>query len=123
MTFNWTKAFGFGFLIWAIMFILAWVTIAGGIFGSVWTQIVLAAIAGLLTYFLAAEANASDLGPAFGYGAMFVVVGMVLDAIISQQLVSGLYGLWTYYLTYALILFAPSVELGLRGSPSATVPR
>lgn len=122
-TFNWSKAFGYGALIWAIMFILAWTTMAFGVFSLVWTQIILALIAAVIAYLFATDARASDLGPALGYGAMFVIVGMVLDALISQRLVSGLFSFWAYYLTYALILFAPSVELGFRGGTSASVTR
>lgn len=121
--FNWSKALGFGVLIWVILFLLVWATIGMGIFSAVGTQIVLGIIAAVVTYLSAINAKASDIGPALGYGAVFAAIGIILDLIISQQLVSGLFGLWTYYLAYVLILFAPSIELGLRGSTSARIAR
>jgi len=114
--FNWSKALGFGVLIWVALFLLVWATIGLGIFDVVWTQIALAIMAAVVTYLFAVNAKASDLGPTLGYGAVFTAIGIGLDLIFSRQLITGLFGLWTYYLTYALILFAPSVELGLRGS-------
>jgi len=117
--FNWLKAISFGIMIWAIMFALTWATIGLGIFGSVWTQVALAVIAGIASYTFAMNTKASDMGPALGYGAMFAVIGIVLDLIISRVFVAGLFSLWTYYLAYAAILFAPSIELGFRGNPSS----
>ena len=108
--FNWYKALGFAVLIWAVMFALVWATIGMGIFGSVWTQIGLAVIAAVVTYLFASNTKTSDVGSALGYGAVFAAVGIVLDLIISRQFVAGLFSLWTYYLTYAAILFAPSVQ-------------
>lgn len=117
--FNWSKALGFGVLIWAVMFVAVWAAIAMGIFSSVWTQIALAVIAAVATYLFASNAAASDIGPAFGYGVIFAAIGIALDLIISQRLVPGLFGLWTYYLTYAAILFAPSVQLGFGSSSTS----
>lgn len=117
--FNWLKAIGFGIVIWAIMFAVTWATIGLGIFGSVWTQLALALIAGIASYAFAMNAKATDVGPALGYGAMFAAIGIVLDLIISRVFVAGLFSMWTYYLAYAAILFAPSIELGFRGNPSS----
>lgn len=121
--FNWSKALGFAVLIWIVMFAIVWATIGMGIFNSVWTQVILAIIVGIAAYLFAVNTKAVDVGPALGYGAVWAVVGIALDLIISRQFVPGLFGLWTYYLAYALILFAPSLELGFRGSTSASVVR
>jgi len=117
--FSWGKALGFALLIWAAMFGLTWLAIATGIFASVWTQVVLAILAGVLAYAFATNTQSRDVSHALGYGAVFAAVGIVLDLIISQQLVSGLFSLWTYYLTYAAILFAPAIQHGLSSEPSA----
>lgn len=117
--FNWLKALGFGVLIWAVMFVLVWAAISMGIFSSVWTQVILAIIAGVMTYALTANTKPSEVVPALGYGAVFAAIGIILDLAISQQLVSGLFGLWAYYLTYAVILLAPTLQLEL-GSPANT---
>ena len=118
--FNWYKALGFGLGIWAIAFGLVAVAFGLGIFASVWTQVGIAAIIAVVTYAFASGTRADNLGQALGYGAVFAAVGIALDLIVSQQLVSGLFGLWTYYLAYAAILFAPSVQvLFHQSSPSA----
>lgn len=108
--FNWYKALGFGIGIWVIGFALVAIAFGLGIFASVWTQVAIAAIMAVATYAFAAGTQNSNVGYAWGYGAVFAAVGIVLDLIISQRLVSGLFGLWTYYLTYALIVLAPPVQ-------------
>lgn len=122
-TFNWTKAVVFGVLIWAAMFLLVWATISMAVFSSVWAQLALALVAGVLTYLFAMNVKAAGMNAVLGYGVAFVAIGIVLDLIISQRLVSGLFNLWTYYLAYAVILFAPSVELALRDQGHISVTR
>lgn len=118
--FNWYKALGFGLGIWVIAFAVVASAFGLGIFASVWTQVAIAAIMAVVTYAFAVGTKAEDPGQALGYGAMFAAIGVVLDLIISQQFISGLFGFWTYYLTYAAILFAPSVQAAFR---SALSPR
>ena len=113
--FNWFKAIGFGIVIWAIMFGLVWAAIGFGIFGSVLTQIALAILAGVASYFFAYGAKPEGIGTALGYGSVFAIVGIILDLIITQQLVAGLFHMWTYYLTYGVMLLAPSLQWGAEG--------
>ncbi|OGE74048.1 MAG: hypothetical protein A3C49_03960 [Candidatus Doudnabacteria bacterium RIFCSPHIGHO2_02_FULL_42_25] len=114
--FNWFKAVGFGALVWAIMFIAASIFVGFGITINLWAEITLAIVGGIAAYLLAINIRAPAPMSAFGYGAVFVVVGVILDLIVSQQFVSGLFTMWTYYLGYALVLFAPQVELGFRST-------
>lgn len=111
--FNWTKAIVYGVLIWGLMFGLAWLAVGIGILYSVWTQIILAAIAGLITYAFASNIRARDFGHAFGYGLVFAAIGVVLDLIFSRLAYPSIYGVWTYYLAYALVLLAPMFRTSL----------
>ena len=115
--FSWAKAFGYGIAIWMIIFIVAAILAVGfGVTLGVGMWISLAVLAGIISYLFATGTNAATSGQALGYGAMFAVIGIVLDALISARFQSNLFGLWEYYLGYALILFAPWVEYELQGT-------
>jgi len=120
--FNWTKALGFGVLIWAIMFAAAAVLAGLNVALSVWVMLVLAIAAGVLSYSFAVSANPQTGGTALGYGVVFAATGIVLDLVISRQFSagSGIFGIWTYWFGYALMLFAPSLRIG---EAPTSVPR
>ncbi|OGE77805.1 MAG: hypothetical protein A2751_02000 [Candidatus Doudnabacteria bacterium RIFCSPHIGHO2_01_FULL_46_14] len=111
--FNWTKAFGFGALIWVIMFAAAAILVSLNVVLSVWTMLALAVIAGVLSYSFAISANPQTAGEALGYGVLWAALGIVLDLLISRQfnVGSGIFGVWTYWLGYALMLFVPSLRV------------
>ena len=109
--FNFTKAFSFGILIWLIMFALVSALVGFGIFDSVYTQLGVAIVAGVLAYAFASSANPHSATQALSYGSLFVAVGLVLDFIISRQFNSGIFGMFTYWVGYALMLFAPTLRI------------
>src|SRR3989344_1896380 len=100
--FNWFKAVGFGALVWAIMFVAASVIVAFGATIGIGWSLALAVVGGITAYLFALNAKPEDGVQALGYGAAFVVIGVVLDLLVSQQFVAGLFNMSTYYLGYAL---------------------
>ena len=115
--FSWAKAFGYGIGIWLVMFIVTAVVVSGmGIALGTGLGVSLAILAGVVAYLFALGTNSATSGQALGYGAMFAVIGIVLDALISARFQGNLFGLWEYYLGYALILFAPWLEYETQGS-------
>ncbi len=119
--FSWTKAFGFAAAIWLIMFIVAALLAAGlGMTLGTGTWLTLAILAGVLSYLFALGTDSASYGQALGYGAIWAAVGMILDTLISYRLQSNLFGMWQYYLGYALVLLAPWVEYEIQGKGAHT---
>ncbi len=112
-TFNWPKAIGFGVLIWAIMYAVVWLSMAINIYDSVITKIILVLIAGVISYMFAANSKSMSTSQALGYGLMWVVVGVVLDLLITSQFYSTVFSMWEYWVGYALILIAPMFQVGM----------
>ena len=116
MNFNWFKAIGFGVLNWAVMFAVASLLVSLGVTINIGWSLALAVVMGITAYLFSMNAKAENAGSALGYGATFVVLGVILDLLISSYFVSGLFNMWTYYVGYALVLLAPIMEFGARGS-------
>ncbi|HYF04927.1 MAG TPA: hypothetical protein VEA59_02025 [Patescibacteria group bacterium] len=116
MNFNWTKALGYGVLLWVVMFVVGAILASMGIGLSAGWILVLGIIGAILAYSFAANARPGTAGAALGYGITFAVIGIILDSLISAQFTAGtnLFNSWTYWLGYVLVLaapmFAPSVQ-------------
>ena len=50
------------------------------------------------------------------YGAVWVAIGIILDAIITVRFQAEIFGVWQYYAGYALVLLAPWFEYEFQGS-------
>jgi len=108
--FSWSKAFGFGLLLWVSLFIIATVLSVVHATFSLWVVLALGIVGAFIAYGFAVSANPLGPAQALGYGISWVLIGLVLDALISRQIHSQIYGLWTYWFGYAMILLAPWVE-------------
>src|SRR5581483_1405432 len=109
--FNWTKALGFGLLIWAIMFALGALAAYFSFGLGVWTMLVLAVVAAFVAYGFALNAAPETTGQAISYGVVFAAIGLLLDLLISNALSPGIFGVWTYWLGYLFILGAPAAAI------------
>ncbi len=105
--FNWMKAIGFGIVIWAVLFALVWASMSMAVYGSIITKLVLVIVAASLAYSFTPDARFITTAQALGYGVSFVVVGVLLDLIVSRQFDSAIFSAWEYWLSYALILISP----------------
>ncbi len=108
--FSWAKAIGFGVLLWAILFVVAAIMAGLGVAVTAWSVFVLAIIAGGLAFSFTVGARPANSAQAFGYGFVWMAAGLVLDLIITQQLRSAIFGFWSYWLGYVLVLVAPWLE-------------
>lgn len=112
--FNWLKGISFGILIWLAAFVIGAILVAMGATLNVWWMLVLAVIAGALSYIFAGNANPRTTGQAFGYGLTWAVIGLALDLAITYRF-SGttvIASMWTYWFGYALVLMAPWLNVG-----------
>lgn len=116
--FSWSKGFGFGIIMWAILFAVGTILVLFGVSLSVGWMIALAAAAGILSYSFAIGAQSENSGQAFGYGFLWATIGIVLDLIITRQFsaANGIFGNWAYWVGYALALLAPWVEYEIQSA-------
>ncbi|OGE75436.1 MAG: hypothetical protein A3C85_02975 [Candidatus Doudnabacteria bacterium RIFCSPHIGHO2_02_FULL_48_21] len=112
--FNLTKALGFGVVIWFTMFALVSAMVGFNLFDSVLSQITVGIIGGIVAYGFASNARSPSQLQSFAYGGTWLAIGVILDAIVTSRFETGLFGSWTYWLGYGLILFAPWLQLELR---------
>jgi len=115
---NWKKAIGFGALLWMIVFIVVCIFIGFNIYGSLWLDILTAIIAGFVSFVLAGYVKPNKAAIALGYGFSWVVVGLILDAIITMRFNPEIFSSWALWLGYGLALLAPL----LRVKKSALTP-
>ena len=113
---NWKKAIGFGILIWLIMFALVSATL--GWYDMLWFKIVLAIIAGIISLILAGYVKPSSMGKALAYGLVWVIIGVILDLIITMRFNGGIFSEWTLWLGYVLVLLAPALRVKKSSAPT-----
>lgn len=108
---DWKKTIGFGALLWAIMFALVSFFMAYKLYPGEGMDIILAIIAGVLSFLLAGYAKPSNINNGLALGLSWVVVGLVLDALITTKFEPALFGNWIYWLSALLILLAPTLRV------------
>lgn len=105
------KALGYGIVIWLIMFALTSALIGFGVttntFWFTGLSIILAAV---LAYTFAALLQPKNLTSAAFYGLLWVILGMVLDLVISARFEATIFSHWSYWISYAVILLSPMLE-------------
>lgn len=118
--FSWSKAFGFGALIWLIMFAIVSALVGFDVtMTSIWWALLVAVIAGFASYIFAGYSNMESSGQAFGYGIIWVIIGLVLDFIVTKQFEPNIFSSWVYWGGYALVLLAPWFRLEARSGSHA----
>lgn len=123
MNIDWKKTIGFGVIIWVLMFVIVSIFVAFNIYGNAVMKVVIACLAGAISYFLAMKLKPADIKMALTYSVLWVIVGVILDAVITMRfnaLIFSSKGLW---LSYLLVLLAPllTVKKG-SGAPTSTPP-
>lgn len=115
---NWKKTIGSGIMLWALMFVVVSVFIAFNIFGNSIAKVIIAIIAGAISYSLAKKLKPADIKTALTNSAIWVIVGVILDALVSirfNPLIFQSKGLW---LGYFLVLLAPILVVKKKGGAS-----
>jgi hypothetical protein len=108
---NWKKAIGFGALLWIIMFVIVSAFVGFKIYDFLWLQIATAIIGGVISFVLAGYVKPDKFSLALSYGLCWVVVGVILDAVITMRFNAEIFSTWTLWLSYFLMLIAPTLRL------------
>lgn len=113
--FSWTKAFGIGILLWAIIFLAAIFLVSLKISLTNGSMLILAIIAGILAFTFSIGANPNNSGQALSYGLIWALIGIALDLLVSRRFDAGITKLWSYWVGYALVLLSPWFEYETKG--------
>lgn len=108
---NWKKGLLFGLLLWVLMFVIVSIFIAFKIYGSTVMHIVTAVIAGVISYLFAGKVKPNKMGAALTYGLVWVVVGLILDALITMRFNPTIFISKSLWLGYLLVLIAPLLQV------------
>jgi hypothetical protein len=112
--FNWTKALGFGVVIWAAMTAVLWILGSVESIGPLWAHGITAALGGISALYLASNANPESGTQAAEYGLVFAAVILALDLIATQWFDAHVFASWQYWLGPALAFLAPWVQTETR---------
>ena len=110
-TMDYKKSIGLGVVCWAIMLVAMFLFVALKQDDSLVFQLLAAVIGGVATYWLAGFLKPATTGTALGYGVIFVIVGVILDLIITEQFMPGILGMWPVWFGYVLVLLAPLLQV------------
>lgn len=108
---NWKKAIGFGALLWVLMFVIISAFIGFKVPESVWLSVGFAIISGVISFVLAGYVKPKSYGMALSYGVSWLVVGVILDAIVTMRFNPAIFTAWTLWLGYGLAVLAPLLRV------------
>ncbi len=108
---NWKKAIGFGILLWVLMFAIVSVFIGFKIYDYLWIEILIAVIGGIISFILAGYVKPKSYGTALSYGVSWLVVGVILDIIVTMRFNAAIFTAWTLWLGYGLGVLAPLLRV------------
>ncbi len=117
---NWKRAIGFGALLWGLMFIIVCIFIGFKVPESTWLNVGYAVVAGIISFILAGYVKPKSYGIALGYGISWLVVGVILDAIITMRFNPAIFTAWTLWLGYGLAIVA--ILLRVKKAQAMTAP-
>lgn len=117
---NWKKAAGFGILLWLIMF--AFVSAFLSFYTFTWMRILCAFVAGVISFVLAHYARPTSAGQALGYGLSWVIVGVILDLLITMRFNATFFTDMYLWLGYLLAFLAPLLRIKKSAVPPASQP-
>jgi len=108
---NWKKAVIFGVFLWILMFVIVSVFVAFDVYKFGFIKVVSAVIAGIISYKLARKVKPDKISIALGYGLTWVIIGVLLDTIVTTRFNSELFSSWSLWLGYALVILAPLLTI------------
>lgn len=108
---NWIKAAIFGALVWVVMFVLISALMSYGFYANVYEKAIVALVAGILSFVAAGFLKPDAINTALIYGVIFVVVGVILDALITMRFQTDILYSKALWLGYFLVLVAPMLRV------------
>ena len=119
---NWKKAIGFGVLFWVLMFAIISVFVGFKIYDYWWLKLLGAIIAGVISFVLAGYLKLEKYQTALLYGIIWVVIGLILDAIVSRRFNAAIFTQVDLWLGYVLVFLAPCLRVKKVVSTGVNVP-
>jgi len=116
---DWKKGIGLGVLLWVIIFALISVFIGFNIYDNTWMKIVTEIIVAVVAFVLAGVIKPKDARAALMYGIAWVIIGVILDAVVTMRFNALIFQSKSVWLGYLLILIAPLVYTQIKKSPKA----
>lgn len=113
-TFNWTKALGFGLLIWALMAGALWILGSFESIGPLWAHGLVSALGGIAAFLFAGTTRAENGTQAAGYGLAWAAILLALDFVVTQQFDAHVFATWQYWLGSGLVFLAPWLQTEAR---------
>lgn len=116
---NYLKATGFGFMLFAILFVVGSIAMFGLKLSGTAAEVTMFAALVILTWILAKQYRIGSLGTGIQVGVVWMIVYALLDYIVivrifNPQMASSYYISWTLYLYYLLIVVVTAVYGGLK---------
>ena len=108
---NISKSVGLGVACWGVMIVAMFVFMAFKVVDQEIFHWIGALIGGIASYWLAGYLRPSSMGQALGYGVIFVVVGVVLDLIVTEKAMPGALSMLPMQVGYVLVLLAPLLQV------------
>lgn len=103
---------GYGVACWGIMVVFIFLFVALKQGDKLIFELFSAVIGGIAAYWLAGYLKPATMGTAFGYGVIFVVVGVILDLLITNNVLNmNVLAMWPMWVGYALVLLAPLLQV------------
>jgi hypothetical protein len=108
---KWVKAIIFGALVWVVMFVLISALMAYGFYANVYEKAIVVLIAGVLSFIAAGFLKPDTINTALIFGVIFVVVGVILDFLITTRFQADILSSKALWLGYFFILVAPMLKV------------
>ena len=108
---NWKRAITLGILLWILMFVIVSVFIGFKIYDFTITQVITIIISGIIAFVLAGRVRPKSAGTALGYGFCWVLVGVILDAVVTMRFNPAIFSMWPLWLGYALVFLVPLLRV------------
>jgi hypothetical protein len=120
--FNWAKGLGFGIIIWVVMLVIALALGWIGVEATLASNLIVAVVAGVLSYLIARTMHPYTFSQMAGYGLLWAIIGLVLDLGFMHGFDFSVMSDWQYWLLFAAVFVGPLVH-GLQADVRNPSPR
>lgn len=108
---NLGKAIGFGAAIWVLIFVIVSVFVGFNIYNNTLMKAVAVVIVGIIAFIFAGYAKPQKFSSALGYGIIWVIIGLILDFIVTTKFNPVIFSSRALWAGYLLILVTPLLKI------------
>ncbi|PIR44102.1 hypothetical protein COV23_01705 [Candidatus Wolfebacteria bacterium CG10_big_fil_rev_8_21_14_0_10_31_9] len=109
---DYKKLFGYGVLIWAVVYLVATAFVGYKLSGMLWTQIVLVIISAVFSYFLAKNLSANLVVGMLKYSFSWMIMTIILSIIFTVPFTGWIvFNSWDMWASFLVILLVPLVAV------------